>query len=69
MEAEAQKYYQEALEMRKKLFPVEQFPAGHPHLAVSTSALAWVHTRRREYDQAEKFWKQSLQTQVLPARG
>jgi hypothetical protein len=38
----AQALYREALAMRRQLFPVERFPAGHPELAINLNNLASV---------------------------
>src|SRR5689334_14735589 len=38
--AEATKLLEQALEMRQRLYPNEQYPQGHPDLAVSLANLA-----------------------------
>jgi tetratricopeptide (TPR) repeat protein len=57
---EATKLLQEALEVRRKLYPRERYPQGHPDLARSLNNLGFLLHARGEYDQALDYYRQAL---------
>src|SRR5690349_19498952 len=51
---------QEALDLRRQLYPEAKYPQGHERLADSLNNLATLHQARGEYDRAEQFFRDAL---------
>jgi CHAT domain-containing protein/tetratricopeptide (TPR) repeat protein len=58
--AEAVPLAQEALALRRQLYPPKRFPAGHPDLAQSLNNLGLLLEARGEPAQAEPYYRQAL---------
>ncbi len=57
---EAEPYYRGALDMRRKLYPPEKYPDGHPQLAASLKNLGGLLDDRGEYGKAERYYRDAL---------
>src|SRR2546426_761060 len=53
--------YQQALEMCQQLYPKEQYPQGHPELAISLNNLGELLKAQGEYGKALSYHQQALE--------
>ncbi len=60
MYGKAEPFYRDALEMRKRLYPPDKYPDGHPDLAWSLSNLGLLLQVRGEYGKAEPYYRDAL---------
>lgn len=58
---EARADREKALGIAKRLYPASEFPDGHANLAASLNFLGIVARAQKKYDDAEKFYKESLE--------
>jgi tetratricopeptide (TPR) repeat protein/CHAT domain-containing protein len=59
--AEAIKAMEQALAMRQRLYPTDQYPQGHPDLATSLNNLGFLLKAQGKYGQALRYYKQALE--------
>jgi CHAT domain-containing protein/Tfp pilus assembly protein PilF len=57
---EAQKLLEQSLQVRRRLYPPERYPAGHPDLGQSLNNLGFLLQARGELAQAEPYYRQFL---------
>ncbi|MFO0877721.1 MAG: CHAT domain-containing tetratricopeptide repeat protein [Gemmataceae bacterium] len=58
---EAAKAAVQVLRIREKLYPVSDYPSGHPDLATSLNNLAFLYQAQAEYRKAEPLFRRALE--------
>jgi CHAT domain-containing protein/Tfp pilus assembly protein PilF len=58
--AGALRYHEQALAMRRRLYPTDRYPQGHPHLALSLNNLGALLKDQGEYARALRYHEQAL---------
>jgi tetratricopeptide (TPR) repeat protein len=68
--AKAKSFFDEALNLKRKLYPESQYAAGHPDLALGLQNVAWCLFEQGELAKAESLCREALRmcTRLYPAR-
>jgi CHAT domain-containing protein/Tfp pilus assembly protein PilF len=59
--AAATEVLEKVLEIRRRLYPAEKYPDGHPDLANSLNNVGFMLDEQKEYGKAERFYRDALE--------